>query len=54
MQITDAFDLMLEAIDHANKSESQANNPKEDVRFTQRVMTRVVSACAAACNCTVK
>lgn len=44
MQITDAFDLMLEAIDNANNRESQAENAKEDVRFTQRVLTRVVSS----------
>lgn len=46
MKITDAFDLMLEAIDHANKYDSQAANPKDDERFTQRILTRVVS-----CSC---
>jgi len=43
VKITDAFDLMLEAIDHANKYDSQAANPKDDERFTQRILTRVLN-----------
>ena len=50
MKITDAFDLMLEAIDHANKYGSQAENANDNERFTQRILTRVVSSAPADNN----